>query len=169
MEDWIEARKRLTQMGYSDLVPQEMLTVLDGLVQPVLDRDNAASKRYQMERWSTDSMRPSARFTQRLTTMVIEELRLMVQKESQSAERNQEAEQTSSWTRTPEINAAAAAPSAGSRVVECSRPDVPRKGATAHEALVQADKDMKAQLLEFKKARKGALQVLSGPGLLQRR
>ena len=163
LEDWMEARKRLVSMGYSDLVPQEALTVLDLLIKPVLQRDDAAGQRYQQERYSTQSLRPTTAYVERLTNMVIEELRLMVQKESQGAGRIQLDDGGPTWARSAEVNAAAVGPSAsfqqgrtGRQVVERSRPGAPNQSSnSAHEALVQADKDMKAQLLEFKKSRTG--------------
>ena len=57
IEDWVEAKKRLRELGYGEIVPMEALRALDKIT-VVLESDPSAKQRYTLSRFGPESRNP---------------------------------------------------------------------------------------------------------------
>ena len=91
VEDWIQARTRLSMIGYSDLAPKERIDALTEIVSNIFKTTVDTSHRWQLQRFSDASRNPTIKYCQDLEGWVLEELRVMENNElirSATAKRN---------------------------------------------------------------------------------
>ena len=77
VEDWIQARSRLSMVGYSDLACRERVDALTEIVQQNFKSSPEASHRWQLQRFSERSRHPDEKYCNELQEWVLSELRMM--------------------------------------------------------------------------------------------
>ena len=99
IEDWVEARKRLKELGHGDVVPTESLRALDKIT-VVLESDPSAKQRYSLSRYGPESRSPTHQFVDSLVKLAAEEIRLLIQRGHERT-----SQQSTSKTKWSTVNA----------------------------------------------------------------